>query len=87
MQGDEHTFFSDPEKLGIIAYLTAGITLFLRGTVMLTSTHEKQMARLYLEIEQHKKNEEKWQNASFDLLRTGRQLAQTTTELVHERNP
>lgn len=84
MQETGHSFFSDPEKLGIIAYLTAGITLFLRNTVMLTATHNKIIEKEQKEKERERSEKEKWQQAAFDLLRTGKQLVQTTQSLVQE---
>lgn len=83
MQGDPISSLTpDLEKLGIIAYLTVSLTLFLRGTVMLASTHREQIKQLREDFQERLKEErgrtEEWKQ----LAQRSSYVAKETVDLV-----
>jgi uncharacterized protein YecA (UPF0149 family) len=93
MQGEPTTSLLDYEKLGIIAYLTATVTLFLRGTIMTTASHDKQMASICAvyeqrlkdrdaRIEAEKERVQEWKDMAKSAGLAARQTATAAKEIV-----
>lgn len=76
----------DYEKLGIIAYLTVSIWLFLKGTVMTAAAHEKQMAQLRSDYEARlnveKERTQEWKEMAKAAGQTAKQTATAAREIV-----